>query len=151
MLSETGCYPVSTVRRGYLPVRMARMSDSLLRAWRGERLLMSRLRISSRICERMGSSSWKKLSCMPEAESIFGMAHDLLPLVVVDATGEWRLASSSWRSTFAARSTMARGMPASFATCMPKLCSLPPRASLRRNTTLPSISLTATLKFTTPG
>ena len=35
MLSETGCYPVSTVRRGYLPVRMARMSDSLLRGLEG--------------------------------------------------------------------------------------------------------------------
>ena len=52
----------------YLPLNIFFMSLSLLRASTGVRLLMSRPRISSRICESTGSSSWKKLSCMSGVE-----------------------------------------------------------------------------------
>ncbi len=41
-------------------------------------------------------------------------------------------ASSSWCSTWSARVMMERGIPASLATWMPKLCSEPPGASLRQ-------------------
>ena len=52
----------------YLPLNIFFMSFSLLSASTGVRLLMSRPRISSRICESTGSSSWKKLCCMSGVE-----------------------------------------------------------------------------------
>ena len=52
----------------YLPLNIFFMSLSLLSASTGVRLLMSRPRISSRICESTGSSSWKKLCCMSGVE-----------------------------------------------------------------------------------
>jgi hypothetical protein len=50
-----------------------------------------------------------------------------------------------------ARITTACGMPAICATWMPKLCSLPPSLSLRRNTTLLPTSFTDTLKLRMRG
>ena len=49
----------------HFPATILFISLSLLRASTGVRLLMSSPRISSRIWQSTGSSSWKKLSCIP--------------------------------------------------------------------------------------
>ena len=61
---------------------------------------------------------------------------------------ENRRSSPRLASTWSARRTIEGGIPASFATCMPKLWADPPLSSLRMNTTFPRISRTDTLKLT---
>ena len=117
------------------------MSWSLFRASMGVRLLMSMVRISSRIWVSTGSSSWKMDNWQPERPVATS------PRSLVKAASLRLLASSCLRTSFA-RLTMLGGMPASLATWIPKLCSLPPLTSWRTNTTFPLISLTLTLQFT---
>ena len=49
----------------YLPLTIFLISFSLFNASIGVRLFTSRLSISSRIWQSIGSSNWKKLSCIP--------------------------------------------------------------------------------------
>ena len=62
----------------FLPVIIAFMSFSLLSAAIGVRLFMSVFRISSRTWLRTGSSSWKKLSCIPSLDCP-SLSTDVLP------------------------------------------------------------------------
>lgn len=122
----------------FLPVMIDLMSFSLLRAAIGVRLLMSVSRISSRIWLSTGSSSWKNDSCTPPCRA--------LPISLRFRPASAReLSASNCFKTSLARLTMTGGSPASFATWIPKLCSLPPFTNLRTKTTLPFISLTDTL------
>ena len=71
--------------------------------------------------ERVGSSSWKRDSCITSPPSFTTVAEELF--------------SSSAASVRSAESSTSRGIPAILATWIPKLWAEPPLASLRRKMT----------------
>ena len=131
-------FHISTFSNFHIPVIFL-ISFNLLSASSGDIRLISRFLISSRICLRTGSSSWKKLSWYPSlfwARSPTGFAGY-----------SFRLLFSIWARISSARATTLRGIPAIWATWIPKLWLLPPGTSFRKKMMFFPISLMETLKF----